>query len=142
MKLIEPKTDKDFERYYDLRWRILRAPWNQPKGSEKDDLENKSIHLMAIDNNEIWGVGRLHFNSSEEAQIRYMAVEENQQGKGIGSSILLKLEERAKEKGAKYTVLNSRDSAVKFYEKYGYRVIGEAPTLFGVIKHFKMRKEF
>jgi ribosomal protein S18 acetylase RimI-like enzyme len=141
MKISEPKTKKDFEKYYDLRWRILRAKWNQPKGSEKDNLEDQSIHLMCKDKADILGAGRAHFNTKDEAQIRYMAVDDNQQGKGIGSKILLELERRAKEKGAKYIVLNSRESAVNFYKKYGYSVVGEAPTMFGVIKHFKMRKD-
>ena len=41
----EPVTEEEFEQYYILRWRILRQPWNQPRGSEKDDKENKSIHI-------------------------------------------------------------------------------------------------
>ncbi len=141
MKIAEPKTKKDFEKYYDLRWKILRAKWNQPKGSEKDNLENQSIHVMCLDKSNIVGVGRAHFNNKNEAQVRYMAVDDNQQGKGVGSKILLKLEKSVKERGAKYIVLNSRDSAVNFYKKYGYRVIGEVPTMFGIIKHFKMRKD-
>ena len=43
----QPKTDRDFQDYYDLRWRILRLAHDQPRGSEKDDLEELSIHLMA-----------------------------------------------------------------------------------------------
>ena len=38
-----PSTEKEFERYRDLRWGILRAPWNQPKGSEVDELESKAF---------------------------------------------------------------------------------------------------
>ena len=34
------------------------------------------------------GVGRANFNSENEAQIRSMAVEQEWQGKGIGSLIL------------------------------------------------------
>ena len=37
MKVLEPKTKEDFKKYYDLRWRILRKPWNQPRGSEKEN---------------------------------------------------------------------------------------------------------
>ncbi len=69
-----PKTKKEQEEYYNLRWEILRKPWNQPKGSEKDEYENDAIHIAAFVNGKIIGVGRIHFNSKEEAQIRYMAV--------------------------------------------------------------------
>ena len=83
---------------------------------------------------------RAHFNSDEEAQIRYMAVEEEWQGKGVGTMILEYLEEKIKEKGAKYIVLNARDIAIKFYEKHGYEIVKEAHVLFDTIPHYKMRK--
>lgn len=141
MIIIEPTSEKDFELYYDLRWRILRKPWNQPKGSEKDELEDQSIHVMVYNNNKICiGVGRAHFNSDEEAQIRYMAVDEGWQGKGIGSMILSYLEEKINKKGARYIILNARDLAIKFYEKHGYEIVKGAHTLFNVIPHYKMMK--
>lgn len=141
MKTISPKTKKEFEKYYDLRWRILRKPWNQSIGSEKDEFETNSIHIMVIEGSKIIGVGRGQFNTRKEAQIRYMAVEENQQGKGIGSKLLNSLENRLKKKGAEYIILNARESAVNFYKKHGYKIIGKSHTLFGVIPHFKMRKK-
>jgi predicted GNAT family N-acyltransferase len=140
MKVREPKTQEEYEKYYDLRWRILRKPWNQPEGSEKDDLEKQSIHLIACEKGKPLGVGRVHFNSSKEAQIRYMAVEEDLQGKGVGAMILKALEKSAERKGADRIVLNARQSAVGFYKKHGYRIVGKAHTLFGVIPHYKMRK--
>jgi ribosomal protein S18 acetylase RimI-like enzyme len=141
MKAREPKTKKEYERYYDLRWRILREPWNQPRGSEKDELEGQSIHLMACEKGKPVGVGRVHFNSSKEAQIRYMAVEEGLQGKGVGTIILRELEKSAKRKAADHIILNARESAVGFYKKHGYRIVGKAHTLFRVIPHYKMRKK-
>lgn len=38
MIIKSPQTRDEFFAYYDLRWQILLAPWNQPKGSEQDDL--------------------------------------------------------------------------------------------------------
>jgi hypothetical protein len=124
MKVGKPRTKKEYQKYYDLRWRILRKRWNQPRGSEKDELEGQSIHLMAYEKGKPLGVGRVHFNSSKEAQIRYMAVEEGLQGKG-----------------ANHIILNARESAVGFYKKQGYRIVRKASTLFGVIPHYKMRKK-
>lgn len=121
---------------------MLRKPWNQPKGSEKDELEEKSIHVMVCNEDKIpIAVGRAHFNSNEEAQVRYMAVEEEWQGKGIGKMILNYLEEKIKERDAKYIVLNARDIAIKFYEKYGYEIVKEAHVLFDAIPHYKMIKK-
>lgn len=141
IKVREPKTKSEYQKYYDLRWRILRKPWNQPEGSEKDELETHSIHRMAWEKGKPIGVGRVHFNSSKEAQVRYMAVEEDLRGRGVGTILLEELEKTAKRKGADHMVLNARESAVDFYKKRGYRIIGKAHTLFGVIPHYKMRKE-
>lgn len=138
--ILQPKSKIDFEKYYDIRWRILRKPWKQPRGSEKDPLEEKSIHLMACLNKKIIAVGRLHFNSDIEAQIRYMAVELKFQKKGIGTLLLRELEKIAKNKGAHYIILNGRDIALQFYQKNGYTILNKAHTIFGSIEHWKMKK--
>lgn len=141
MIIKSPSTQKEFDDYYDLRWRILRSPWNKPKGSEKDDKEQNAIHLMAVEEGKIIGCGRAHFNSDTEAQIRYMAVETEYQNKGVGKAILLELENKVIEKGAKKIVLNARENVIKFYQKNGFKVVKESHTLFGVIKHYLMVKD-
>ena len=104
--------------------------------------ELKEIHLIAYyEEKTPVASGRIHFNSEMEAQVRCMAVDPFYQNSGIGSSLLSELEKRVRTRGAAYIVLNSRESAIGFYQKNGYRVIGEAGTLFGSIKHFKMRKD-
>ncbi|MEP0861745.1 MAG: GNAT family N-acetyltransferase [Ignavibacterium sp.] len=140
MIIKSPQTRQEFFDYYDLRWRILRAPWNQPKGSEQDELEGQAIHIIAVEEDKVVGCGRAHFNSDEEAQIRYMAVENHLRGKGIGKMILDELEKKVIEKGAKKIILHARESVVKFYEKNGYRIVKPSHTLFGVIPHYLMKK--
>ena len=143
MEIIEPATPDELQRYYDLRWKILRAPWKQPRGSEQDELEQSSHHLMAVDSRRVViGVGRLHFNNIREAQIRYMAVAITQQRKGIGTLLLNTLEQRAIELGAARIVLDARENALRFYRKQGYEVQGPAHTLFNSIAHVKMIKDF
>ena len=141
-KPLSPGLPADWERYYDLRWRVLRAPWNQPRGSEKDELEEQSEHLMILGSEaEALAVGRLHFNSAREAQVRFMAVAPEARGRGLGGLILAELERRALTAGATAIVLNARENARRFYEKHGYKVIGPAPTLFDAVPHSRMRKE-
>lgn len=140
-RIIEPATSEELEKYCDLRFEILRKPWNQPKSSTKDEWEQNSIHvLMLNEKDEAIAVGRLQLNNSEEGQIRSMAVREDFQGKGLGSSIIKFIEQKAKEEKLNLITLDSRENAVKFYEKHGYEVIGSSYLLFGVIPHFKMKK--
>ncbi len=139
---VSPQSSADWENYYDLRWRVLRAPWQQPLGSEKDNCESSSEHLMILGRNaEALAVGRLHYNSPAEAQIRFMAVDPSAQGRGLGSSILREFERRVRATGATSIVLNARDEAQRFYRKHGFVVVGPAPTIFEAVKHVRMRKE-
>jgi predicted GNAT family N-acyltransferase len=141
MRIIEPTGVAEFRRYYDLRWRILRAPWDQPRGSERDAQDDGSTHLMLIDDGgKPMAVGRLHFNTIREAQIRYMAVEVAHQRSGLGSRLLAALEHRAHELGASVVVLDARETALGFYCKHGYRVCGSGHTLFHCIAHVQMSK--
>lgn len=140
--LRSPASETEWDAYYDLRWQVLRAPWQQPPGSEKDAREAESFHLMAVDaDGEILAVGRLHFNSPTEAQVRFMAVDPKAQNRGLGSRILRELEGRAAAAGATRIVLNARDRAQRFYERHGYRVMGPAEILFEAVKHLRMQKD-
>ncbi len=140
VKIRTPRTNEEFNKYYELRWRILREPWSKPRGSEKDGSEEGAIHIMAYIERRVVGVGRVHFNNKIEAQIRYMAIEKEFQGKGIGSLVLKELEKRARIEGAEYIILNARENAVGFYKKHNYRIVERGPTLFESIIHWKMRK--
>jgi len=87
------------------------------------------------------GVGRAHFISENEAQIRSISVEEDWSGKGIGSMVLKELEKIVTAKGAKRIIIHSRSNAVEFYKKHGYKVVEQSYTLFEVIHHFLMEKK-
>jgi ribosomal protein S18 acetylase RimI-like enzyme len=142
MRVRSPQTAGEFASYFDLRWRVLRAPWGAPRGSERDELEAAADHAMfCSDDGTPLGVGRLHFNSTAEAQIRYMAVGESARGQGLGRRIVEHLEGLARQRGADRIVLNARDEAVEFYRKLGYETIQRAPTMFGSIAHYRMEKQ-
>ena len=141
MRIIEPVSPGDLEQYYELRWKILRAPWNQPRGSERDSGDPGSCHLMIIDDRDTAvAVGRLHFNSIREAQVRYMAVAVEQQRRGFGSRLLQALEQRAVMLGAACIVLDARETAMGFYTRHGYAAEGPGHMLFNCISHVRMRK--
>ncbi|CAM5208810.1 bifunctional GNAT family N-acetyltransferase/hotdog fold thioesterase [Alishewanella longhuensis] len=140
LQLKSPQTAAEWQAYYQLRWQVLRAPWHQPLGSEQDELEAQSVHLMLVaDNGDIAAVGRLHCLDSSTAQVRYMAVAEAWQGQGAGAIILQGLEQQAVALGVKTVVLNARESAITFYAKQGYLVLAAAPSQFG-INHQRMQK--
>ena len=75
-----------------------------------------------------------------EGQIRYMAVSNTIQRKGLGSAIVSELETIAREKGIQEMVLNARENAISFYLSMGYKETGpyESDTS---IPHITMRKK-
>ena len=141
MEILEPRTKEQLKMYYDLRYEILRKPWNQPYNSTFDEWEKNSVHALMVDENgKAIAAGRLQINSAEEGQIRSMAVKESEQGRGHGKKMLQWLEEEAKRRNMKHIVLDARDGAVNFYEKNGYHVEGESYILFDTIVHYRMKK--
>ena len=142
VKVQKAKTADELAQCYELRYQILRKPWQQPRGSETDGKEHECITALATDENENpIGTGRLQMNTADEAQIRYMAVEDVQQGRGVGREVLLFLESEAKKLGAKNMVLNARENAIPFYQNNGYTITTDAETLWGIIPHKRMEKE-
>ena len=139
-KIVSPETVKEFESYYYLRWELLRKPLNKKLGTEKDSIENSSIHRMVTDKNCIIAVGRLHHNNLYESQIRYFAVKENYRKQGIGRYLMNDLENIAKKNNRSHIILNARENAVIFYENLGYEVVKESYILFDKIQHFEMKK--
>jgi len=130
-----------WERYLELRWAVLRAPWGRPRGSERDAEDARAVHLMiAAPDGTALAVGRLHRVDGATGQIRYMAVAPRARGQGLGRRILAALEGRARALGLRRIVLDAREEAAGFYLRHGYRVLGRGHLLFGAIPHLRMEK--
>ena len=106
---------------------------------EKDDLENESIHRVVKIDNQIIGVGRLHFVDDNNAQIRYMAVEDNFRASGVGKLIVDEFIKISENRNTKKIILYSRESVIDFYKKLGFDIVREAHKLKN-IQHFLMEK--
>ena len=48
-QVVAPQTEEEWEHYYEIRWQVLRAPLQQPRGSEKDEYEQHAWHRMVKD---------------------------------------------------------------------------------------------
>ena len=139
-----PTTAAEFEEYFALRWEVLRAFHELPKGSERDELDqsNGTADHVTVRNGQgcLIGVGRLHLNSATEAQIRFMAVRPESRAAGVGRALVTRLEEIAQEHKVERITLNAREGVVGFYERLGYRAIGDGPTMYEDIRHVQMEK--
>ena len=135
-----PSSSEEFKEYDLFRWEILRKPIGKSIESLKDKYEDSSYHLIGVIDNKIISCGRLHFNSDNEAQIRYMAIDENFQRKGIGLKIIELLEAEAKKKQINKIILNARNHVIEFYAKSGYKAVRKYEGSDTGIPHTTMEK--
>jgi ribosomal protein S18 acetylase RimI-like enzyme len=135
-----PETKEEWQQYYNLRYEILRKPWNQPAGSERVDDDDQSIHYCLTTETTMMGICRLHFNDASEAQIRFMGIDEAFRGLGIGNLLMQAAENECVKRNIQSIFLQARDNAVHFYEKNGYQIIEPTFLLFNTIQHYSMRK--
>ena len=136
-----PQNQSEWIAYFQLRYEILRAPWGQAKGSEQTADEAQHQHFAYFNTeNQLLGVGRLDRVDTHTTQVRFMAVAEQQQGKGIGKVIMEEMETTSKEMGIQKIILHAREIALPFYQKLGYQLDGPSHLLFGEIQHFLMHK--
>ena len=136
----EPHSQEEWEAYYSLRWRILRAPW-QPDGPDRDETDDTSLHRMVCTaTGDVLAVGRLHRVDDQTGQIRFMAVESGRERKGYGSLLLASLEAAARDMKLTEIILQARENAVPFYQHHGYQVKEKTFLLFDEIQHYLMTK--
>jgi predicted GNAT family N-acyltransferase len=141
IKIRLPETEGEWEDYYDLRYRILREPLNQPRGSERNAGDETGIHFALYDDGILKAIARLDEHSTELAQTRFVAVEKDAQFKGYGKLIMCAIEKEATEKEYTKMILHARDYAVSFYLKLGYEVVEPSYKLFDALQHYLMEKE-
>ncbi|MBA2611968.1 MAG: GNAT family N-acetyltransferase [Bacteroidetes bacterium] len=142
MEVKQASNKKEIEAIIDLRDKILRKPWDQTRDTATDSLEEVSINAFISDETGIvLACGRLQENENKTGQIRFMAVDNSQQGKGLGKKIVEFLEKKGKEIGLKKIELQARENAVDFYKNAGYTIKEKSFLLWGIIQHYLMEKE-
>ncbi len=122
-----------------LRKQILRQPLGLSFSEDELEHERHNILIGAYDDDEMLGCCMLCPINHHTLRLRQMAVQNNLQGKGIGASMMNFAETVARDKGFKKMVMHARKTALGFYEKLGYSVVGDEFTEV-TIPHFVMEK--
>ena len=115
----------EYHKMVKLRDEILRKPLGLAFSREDLEKEKDDILVGAFDDDRILACCLLTKMDEETVRLRQMAVRKNQQGKGIGHSMMLFAETLARDKGYKKLMMHARDTAIGFYEKQGYKTRGE-----------------
>lgn len=118
-----------------LRDEILRKPLGLSFAPEELSREKEDILIGAFDEDKILACCLLTRVDNSTVKLRQMAVQGNLQGKGIGASIMGFAENIARDKGYSKLMMHARDTAIGFYEKFGYKIRGEEFTEVNVPHH-------
>jgi predicted GNAT family N-acyltransferase len=107
---------------------------------EWDGLDEQCIHLVAKLGNDCVGVGRLReTKEAKTLKLERLAVLTGYRQQGIGSEMVYTAIAYGREQGYQQMTIHAQGSTVEFYERLGFRRVGELFYEAG-IEHLKMEQ--
>lgn len=134
LKQIDHGTN-EYKQMIALRYSILREPLGLSFTNEELEKEKDNILIAAYEDDDLLGCCMLTKVDRHTLQLRQMAVKDNLQRKGIGASIINFAETISRDKGYRKIIMHARDTAIGFYEKFGYKVKGDPFTEINIPHH-------
>ena len=139
LKIIDHGT-AEYEQMIKLRDEILRKPLGLSFSREELDKEKNNLHIVAYEDEKMLGCCMLLEEDPQTVRLRQMAVRNDLQGKGVGKALMQFAENLARDRGYKRITMHARKHASGFYEKMGYKKIGDEFKEI-TIPHVVMEKE-
>ena len=123
LKQIDFGTDQ-YKKMVDLRYNVLRAPLGL--NFTEADLEKEKEDILVVNDveDEIIGCCILTETEPGKLRLRQMAVSPRHQKRGVGEGLLMFAERLARDKGYDSIIMHARDTAIGFYERFGYHIEG------------------
>jgi predicted GNAT family N-acyltransferase len=123
-----------------LRTRVFVDEQGVPPEIERDAADATAVHGVARDAaGVVVATGRLLLRDDGTAAIGRMATDASARGRGYGAAVLRVLQDEARRRGAREVELHAQVTARAFYERAGYRAVGEEYVEAG-IRHVTMRR--
>ena len=123
-----------------IRTEVFVVEQHVPPHEEMDELDREAVHVIALRGGIPVGTGRLVWAEDGTARIGRMAVLRPYRRQGVGSAVLMKLMEVAREQGARRVTLAGQLHAIPFYERFGFVARGDVFAEAG-IEHRVMDRE-
>ena len=131
---------KEYQQMVNLRYEILRKPLGLQFSKEELEQEKDEILIGAFEDDKILGCCMLVKTGEKTCRLRQMAVINKLQGKGIGKALMVFAENLTRDRGFKKLTMHARKSAIGFYERLGYSVVGDEFQEV-TISHYVMEKD-
>lgn len=130
----------DYQESLRLRSSILREPLGKQLTDEDLAGEDQQIHLGLYQNQQLMGcIVAKSIQVGHSVKLRQMAIAAEVQGKGFGRRLLRDAESLLRAQGFGGIELHARKTAIGFYEKQGYKSVGDF-FLEQNIEHIRMQK--
>jgi len=122
---------------------VRRAVFIDEQGvSEAEEMDGKdddAWHLVAYDGGSPVGTARLREPDPGVAKIERVAVLQSHRDRGVGRSIMHRLEDLARDLGMEEVLLHAQTSVEAFYSQLGYETTSDV-FMEADIPHVEMRK--
>ena len=124
---LEYKITYGKEDFTDARLIRQHVQYGRTQGFENefDEIDEYAYHLVIYQNDEAIATGRMYEKDQETMILGRIAIIKECRKIGLGSKIVLRLENEAKQLGYIITQLSAQQRAQGFYEKLGYQTQGE-----------------
>ncbi len=132
------KNQQDLTEAFNLRNVVFVLEQNVPEDLELDEFDKDAIHVLAKDGDIVIGTGRMVIEQNK-GRIGRMAVAQDWRRHGIGTALMKKLEEAAKQTNLSELYLHAQLHAKEFYGNLGYSPRGDIFDEAG-IDHIEMFK--
>lgn len=140
---------QDMDEVFALRHKVFVLGQDVPAELERDDIDARCDHVVALLDGVVVGTGRLvpgrvstqgSLEQAPVATVGRMAVADPARGTGVGARLLLLLEQQARERGVAVVELHAQVHAMGFYVRAGYEQFGDVYREAG-IEHVGMHKQ-
>ncbi len=108
-----------------IRETVFSREQGYPESKLFDEKENSADFLALFEGGKAVGCGRFYKESENAYHIDNIALSDTIRGKGLGRRLIAALIDECKKNGAVRVTVGAKSEAVGFYEKCGFKVIGE-----------------
>lgn len=112
---------KDLEKAFAIRWQVFCVEQNVSEDIEMDEFDDVATHILAYINDKPVGTARWRFTEAGVKMERFAVLKEHR-GKGVGEALVKNTLDKLSDNDFIY--LNAQESVIKFYEKFGFKVVG------------------
>jgi predicted GNAT family N-acyltransferase len=134
------KTEEDFQHCLAVREEVFLVEQAVAREVERDGLDEQCIHVLARDEEQVVGCGRLRMLEEGLAKVERVAVRKAWRTQGVGRLLMEALHREARRRKFEKIVLGSQLTAELFYIKQGYEAVNDEIFLEAGIQHRMMSK--